>query len=431
MKVVINNTAYTELKNISFASEVDVVGGELPINEFSAEIKTDDTIAIGQYAYLYDESDNLWAKYWIVSADRYSDYGVTIVCQSDILILDRAPLEPAFFNARNAANIITELFTGYSLNVSIDSSLLTATITGYCPEQTARQRLQWICFVIGAYVKQDFADIIQILPISDSITPIFNDKIFYRPSIKYNDDVTAVSITSYAYTEGYPTTTDEWVKVDYYYYVQTSRQLVVPNPNVSPLAPANVVEINDITLVNENNEADILNRIASYYFNRTEATVEVINNGEYSAGSKYAFDLGTGDIITGYARSCDFSFGKNHKAKIDVRQAVISAGVELDIVAKHNNTEIGRKVYYLPQGYSYSIDNPFYKKIGYENSGTERVYATTIYRPQNTAASGTVGQDVTVNEQEYSIAVRKEDRILKIYSVDIVDYDDAGVMTIT
>ena len=59
MKIVINSTNYTEIKDLKFAPETDVTGIEAVINEFSAEIITDDDIDVGVNAYLYDDLNNL------------------------------------------------------------------------------------------------------------------------------------------------------------------------------------------------------------------------------------------------------------------------------------------------------------------------------------------------------------------------------------
>ena len=70
MKIVIDNTEYTEIVNLSFAPETNMTATEIPVNRFIAEIKTSDTLSLGTEAYLYDDNDNLWAKYWLTSAIR-------------------------------------------------------------------------------------------------------------------------------------------------------------------------------------------------------------------------------------------------------------------------------------------------------------------------------------------------------------------------
>ena len=70
MYVTIDLTDYSTIRNLSFSPQTDVTGNSLPINEFSVDIVTDDDISFGQYAELYDDLDNLWAKYWINYAER-------------------------------------------------------------------------------------------------------------------------------------------------------------------------------------------------------------------------------------------------------------------------------------------------------------------------------------------------------------------------
>ena len=61
---------YTVIGELSFDPAVDLVGASLPIDEFQADIHTADTIDIGAYAELYDDSDGLWASYWVIYAEH-------------------------------------------------------------------------------------------------------------------------------------------------------------------------------------------------------------------------------------------------------------------------------------------------------------------------------------------------------------------------
>ena len=56
----INATNYTAIDNLSFSPEADLINDSLPINEFEARIFTNDVIAFGQWADLYDDQDHLY-----------------------------------------------------------------------------------------------------------------------------------------------------------------------------------------------------------------------------------------------------------------------------------------------------------------------------------------------------------------------------------
>ena len=91
MKIIINSTTYSGLKNLSYSPETDVFGNSLPINEFRADIITTDDIAMSQWAELRDDLNALWAKYWIVYAERIDRQTVRIQAQSALRLLEACP----------------------------------------------------------------------------------------------------------------------------------------------------------------------------------------------------------------------------------------------------------------------------------------------------------------------------------------------------
>ena len=419
MKVVIDNVTYSKIKNPNFGTQTDVTAQEMPINEFSVDIVTNDNIALGQYAYLYNDDNVLWAKYWIVDAIRYSDIAITIHCQSDLLRLSRKKLMPRMFISEYAGSLIRSIFTTNGLDVDIDTALNSVEINGYAPEQTARERLQWLCFVSGAYIQTDFTDRTKVI-LSDNAAErlALNDIVYYRPTLEASDIITGIRITLYSYFEGTPATTDEWVKADGVVYIQSSWQEEILNPEATATTPENFVEINDVSLVNQQNHASILNRLSRAYFKRFNVNADIINNGEYKAGQKITLDVGTGEIVTGVISSTNFSFGHNHKSSLTISQADISQGVKLNIKAEYNSTEIAKSVYYLPAGYMYNIQNKYIDKYGFVQVSGETAYAKTVYRPQNINASGTVGNAETTNIQEYDIALQQKYKNVSVYIVE-------------
>jgi hypothetical protein len=54
--VTIDDVQYTALRALSFNPSADLVGARVPINEFQADLYTDDDVGIGGYAELYDDA---------------------------------------------------------------------------------------------------------------------------------------------------------------------------------------------------------------------------------------------------------------------------------------------------------------------------------------------------------------------------------------
>jgi hypothetical protein len=167
MKVVIGNNTYSALDNLKFSPQTNLTADQLPINEFEVRLFTNDVIDYGQYAFLYDDLDNLWAKYWISYAERIGQdvdrgtYIVRLIAQSSLAFLERVKLPAKMYNT-TADAVLSDILTGAGQSgaITLDSDVATewasVTIQGFCPEQTARERLQWLLLCAGGYIKSFF-----------------------------------------------------------------------------------------------------------------------------------------------------------------------------------------------------------------------------------------------------------------------------------
>lgn len=420
MYIKIRNGIFRTIRGLSFAPRVDVIGNGLPINEFSAEIVTDAVISIGNYAYLYDNDGELWAKYWVVEAQKLSPSAVTVRCQSDIMILDRKTLPARMCdgNGVSGLSLIRECFSTFGLEFSFSAKLLDKQIVGYLPEQTARERLQWICFTMGAFVKDCFGDMVKILPLPTETKHIQNNKVFYRPKIKYDDYVTAVSATAYAYTAGQPSTVDKWVSPDdEHYYIQTSTTAALQNTDAPENAPDNVIALDKMTIINADNISDILSRLSAEYFNRESLTADVLNDGTIQPGDRVSVFDGVENVISGYIQSASFVFGKAAKSAIVLTQTVSEKAVTVIVAYTYGGYVIARETYLFPRNTDYVLQSVYVDDTA---QGIRR-----IYRPLKGSVSGNTGdKEITTAEVKCEIALEYEDNNLSIYSVDGLDGDE-------
>lgn len=431
MYIRIDQTDYAKHRNLSFAPQTDFTGNTVPINEFSIEIITTDTIAYGQYAYLYDDLNNLWAKYWIVYAERTGADAVLVRARSDISLLDGVTLPAVMYSGAAIVDVLDDTMVRQSsasgivaaIDYTLDSSFDSVTITGFCPEQTARERLQWVCFVIGAYVKSFFNDEIEILPIDGTTTLVPVDRTFFKPTVNYSDYVTGIKVIGYTFTQGTPGVTDEYVTDGTDYYIVTKQEYTLANSAAPSGAVDNIVTIVGVYLVNSGNVSGILTHLSGLYFKRTEIQADVIDNAEYIPGDKLTVYADVDTMFTGYARLCEFAFGKQAKAKITLTAGESMDGAKLTVTYMYGDMNIGRAEYFLPVGYAYSITNPY---VDWSMNGHRY-----IFRPTTAAVSGTMtssGATATVN---YAVALDETEEILQIVSVDSVTVDSNGVAVIT
>lgn len=420
MKITIGTETYTKIDGLNFAPQTDITGGKLPLNEFSCDIITEDDIDAGTTAYLYDDRNTLWAQYRLTYSEHKDTCTVEIRGRSTLTFLDRDELPAVMYSAKSVQTLIGELFG--TVSYTLDSSFSSETVTGFCPKQTARQRLQWICFVIGAYVKTFFSDKVEILPVDTAESTIPMNKIFWKPSIVYNDHVTAIRVTAYSFTQGTPQSVDTWVTDGTDYYIQTAQEFTISNPNAPVSAPANEVKFEGITLINSANVSDVLTLLSTYYFKRIEADLDVINNGDFLPGDKVLASLDQETMVRGYISQCTFSFGLQARSTIHIVQTDTVESGNLTIRYLYNNLQIGSSVYLFPVGYAYSISNPYID----QTVGSIR----RVYRPQEENATGTIAAGGTTDTENYDVALEFKDGILRIYSVDDLTQND-GVVSIS
>ena len=419
---------YTSITALSFAPAADLAGASIPINEFQVDIHTEDNVEIGGYAELYDDNDTLWARYWVIYAEHIDATTLRIRAQSNIALLERVKLPAKYYNGAAVDDVLDETIVSNSgavgivvaLPYTLDSSFDNETVTGFCPEQTARERLMWVCFTIGAYVKTHFNQEIEILPIDDTETLVPKANTYWKPSVTYNDWVTAVKAKTYSFTQGTPETTDTYVKdANGTVYIVQESEISLSNPLAPSAAPENVIEIEGVYLVNEDNVSGLLTHLSAWYFKRTVVDADIINNADYLPGDRVILAVDDATLYGGYINSADYTFGLQSKSKIHLTAAENVEAANLTIIYFYEDTQLDKKMYLLPIGYEYEIQNPYI-----DITMNSHRY---IFRPLNESATGTIVDGENEDEEECAVALDWKDRILEIISVDGAELDDGVV----
>lgn len=415
MKVKINNIIYTQIRNLSFSPETDITGSSLPVNQFFVEIKTTDIIGVGINAYLYDDDGDLWAKYWITESVVVDEGWYKVTAQSIILLLDRFTLPAVVYNGTGVTSVLNTIFSTIAsvypgeTVYTLDPALSSATVTGFCPEQTARERLLWVIFSIGGYLKTYFNEYAEIVKLDTTLTAIPEDVTFWKPEISYGDYVTAVKVRAYTYTQGTPQATDTWVTDGVNYYIQTYQDFTLTNPDIPITVTDNVVFIDKVTLVNQSNAATILGVLSQYYFKRIEVKADVLDDGDYLPGDKC--QISNGDrLLAGFIVKADFKFGNAKKASLQLVQSDVLASAKLILQYMWGNILLKKLSYLLPVGYAYSVSNPYIDKL----VNSHRY----IFRPQAENASGTMVSGGVTDTEQYDVALDWYDLELYVVSVD-------------
>lgn len=415
----ITYTDYTAIRNLSFAPQADLIAQSLPVNEFSCDIVTTDEINLGETAELYDDLDHLYASYWITYAERQDARTLRVTAKSLFTLMEQAGNLPAeMWTNKSAGDAILECVQAPgsrfgAANLSIDSSFDTATLTGFVPEQNARERLLWILYAIGGWAKTAFNNVVEILPIDSTETLIPLDVTFWKPQVNFLDWVTSLSIKSYSFAQGTPQTTDEYVTdKNGVTYIVTATEVTLANTSAPAAAPENVIELDDVYLVNSSNVSAILTRLSTRYFKRVEVEADVINNADYAPGDKVTVYADENTLYSGFIERADFGFGVQARSRLKLTACENKPVAKLTILCVYDGTQIGKSEYTLPVGYAYSIQMLF---IDWTMGGHR-----FIFRPTQAAVTGTMTAQGAEVEVEYAVALDLYKGVLKIVSVDDV-----------
>lgn len=412
MYVKIGSRKYTEIARLQFNPETDITGSTVPVNELWVSIKTGDSIPLGERISLFDDTDKIWCKYWVTYAEVENKEFVRVHGESALRKLDSIPTEPKMYENVAAYRAMSEVLTLLGSEFEVSPKLSTRQVNGYCPKQTARVRLQWLCMAADAYVREYFNDRVQILPNQDMIeTFIPKSRVFWKPSIQYDDYVTAIDVYYYAYDEDVPSRSDTYVEVDGKVYIQREDHIRLKNPNAPSIALENVVELSNMTMVDADNADMIASRLALMDFRRVTATVEVIDNGDVMPGQAVITYVDEDVVITGFVQSASFTFGLRAKASLSLVGCEVKEGALLTVNYVWQGETISMKRLFFPVGVTFETDSP-YLSVSYENG---HFY---VLRPTLETVSGTMTAGGVTIEVQMEVALHYIDGVLYTASVD-------------
>lgn len=424
-QAVIETREYHTLEGLDFAPEMDVTGDSLPVNEVNVQIITDDDLSDAQWGILYDDMDQLWFKGDVTFAQRTDPKRYSVRLSDLTYYLDYVTLPAIMYQATSAQTAISACFADVSGDWSIDPAISALTVTGFCPEQTARERLTWLCFVLGAVVVTAFRSGLHIQPVSMQEKLIPLERTYMRPEMQYGDWVTGIRVTAYSFTEAQ--SVDEWKNDDSSYrfpmpWVARETVYSLSNPDAPSTAPENVVEINELYLINPTNAMTLLTQLSQYWFNRVDVRLSCVNNRDFLPGDRVMAYTDPENMVTGYIRSAAFAFGKQAKADLVITLPVERETGVLTVVYRYNSAVLQRTRYRLPVGYVFTLGN-VYPDI---TKGGVR----TIYRPLTAQTSVTIQSGSHTVYVDCDKALILADGVLTIISVDSVDDDGAGTVII-
>lgn len=352
---------YRELESVNLVTEVDPTGSQLPVDTLSLRIRDLHSRQLApqdnQIMELYND-DTLIAHHYIQQATREGPGTYKIDCSSMVGLL-----EDAFLGGIYSSLPVTDLLNAIvgTDRYEIDPQLSTKTLSGYLPTCTKREALQQVLLAICAVATTQGSKVLQIqLPATAATNPITVSQIMPGAELQTDARVARLDVTAHQYTA---TSTEEVliqdeaingsnvlytfnephhsytitggtltesgpnfvritangnVKLTAKAYQHTMQVLSKTNPRAKTSESANVVTVEDATLVTAQNVDEVLTRLYDVYLLRSTVTEDIVL-GEQQAGEMTITEKPWPGQLLGYITQIDADYTRSGKtAKITV-----------------------------------------------------------------------------------------------------------------
>lgn len=272
-----------ELRSVKIIERVNLISSDVSIN--TMDVKIDSKSDIGflfqnfQSMHAYDD-DYLIGVFYIDGSTRYSFGLYDVSCQDAIGVLDLETVPAALYTNKNAMELVAEILNG-KFGLEYDQELANETVTGYIPDGTKRNALHHIAFALRAVVDTSGQDekVRFFRPKMSSQEEIPLDRSYVNGNVDFGPTVTSVRVTAHSYSTTETDGKNTVVVGDTTYY-DTQTVYTIDNPNITPSTIPNVVKIENATLVNASNVAEIAMNAYSYYMRRSKHNVKIVMDKE-------------------------------------------------------------------------------------------------------------------------------------------------------
>ena len=413
--IVCNGTTYSDIKSLSFAPEYDPTLATLPICEFEVEIVTDDAPEDVKFKWMdlhedmgYENATNdlLAGWYYSVEVEQIGRGVLRVRAQSLLGILDSRVLAAELFTSALIETFVERLFTDSPLNdgtmifdeddppVTVDSQIepYVRYVSGFCPQQTARERLQWLLqanmlrVVQYGQLSEDGLYITSSVDRNDAgfsgrhetkyISP---ENTYKKPKLKAvgsTHNFTAVRYGNFTYTEtkgrdwgssvirqDWDMETQQWVDVLVYY-----RMYPLPvNDGTGDLGDP--VTVSGNTLMSSG-DTYVFQAMAQTYFRGYEVEADILqikadgtNDSYIWPGDRVWFYTDMDTVCIGVVKSIDFTFGALAKSKLVIATDAVPVAVAyVDMHYRYQGTFAVRHMTFPVPYIHYDSTRPLYVK---------------------------------------------------------------------
>ncbi len=301
------------LAETSIIQEVSPISAEISIDTFDFTLIGDSDINYvfqrKQSLEIYSNSE-LLGVFFVRSYTRTAERFYRVSAEDYIGLLDAVQFMGSIYTAKNAFELLTEIFALAKVPFEMDEPLKSENVTGWIPICTCREAVRQICFAIGAAVDTSLSDKVRIFVPSDDIVHHFplNEIMQGQTLVDRDKRLTEVRLTIHGYAFGDKSkkaydadksgtgdgilvefsnpmhdlsiTSGTIVESDANYaiinasagcvltgipYDHTTAVISMKNPIVNAGDPANVASVDKMTLISADNAAARLQSTYDYY----------------------------------------------------------------------------------------------------------------------------------------------------------------------
>lgn len=274
----------TELVDVAFVHEIDLISKAIPINVLDAAFHSKSDVE-----YVFQKKQPVEAYngtalvgvYYIENGRRTGVRDYTIACQDAIGILELDDYGGNIWFSDTPAKTILADVVGGGFELDIDTSLSNKTLRGYIPPGTRRAALQQVAFALGACVDTSGTSKIKVFPAyTGAGEEIAQAKTYEGGNVETADTVTEVTVTAYVFFDERPSGEQPYIELNgikYRYYTETKHAY---NPNAVEGDPARKEKFDKCYLCNLSNAQERADQIMQYYMRRETYTARHVVSGQ-------------------------------------------------------------------------------------------------------------------------------------------------------
>ena len=156
---------FDRIYDVKFSPSVSLITDTIPINSFTVRVisDTDPDFRNGLKVSLIGDGV-VYAKYYITKAKHIEENIWEVVAEDMIAKLENVTLKEEYignmeydqYMERFIEQIDLATKGAWSPNILTADDFSEEHILGFLPEQTARERLQYVLFTIGAYIQTPY-----------------------------------------------------------------------------------------------------------------------------------------------------------------------------------------------------------------------------------------------------------------------------------